>query len=308
MGLAETKIAVEARMALIPEITFPLKVPNIMYVQGVPWLIQICKETQGVEKRLEIRLCCKKDDLADWKYSAAATVKLVPFGSSSNVIEKRIKPSVFNCLVSYRSTYIPWSDIFDNVHSYVQGDAINLEIKITAEDYDRSDRSVLDFKCLTKSCEKGCLAKYYLTISHVSNLFAVASSKFKLHGLPWKLIVYKSHTNHLGIYSQLEQNGFHNHQMRVRLVPTNWLDKPIEIVETYKSDQQTEMNPFDEIISWDELHKPDSRFIRNDSVSLEVEFSVDWFWIWDHKNCMKDKPCNAVRGSRVNQKAAVAKT
>lgn len=278
-------------MALISEITFPLKVPNIskldkiwspqVNVQDVPWKILICKEWREEEQWLGIYLyCSRKINSSKWSRAASATFKLLTFEGNSGTVEKLIRPRVFDYTKTRHGypNFISWADLFDSERNYVEDDAINLEIKIAADDHQIKDRSTMDFKCIERSCRRACLAKFQLTVTNIEQLFAVASPHFRFQESVCWLNVFKSHSNHLGI--SLSTNKPHKQRMWVRLNSLNEPTKTTEKVETFESGLWEDTSPLDKFIGWDELLKPANGFVDNDSISIEVELSVDWP-IWD---------------------------
>lgn len=127
--------------------------------------------------------------------------------------------------------------------------------------------SALDFETIDGSCDDGCMAKFRLTVSNIENLTSVRSPEFKLGRIIWNLFIFKNYPG-LGIY--LHGNKKCQTRMTVSLISMNEHTKTIEQIRTHNIEAHGGLC-VDNLISWDELIKPENQFIRNNSITIEVE-------------------------------------
>lgn len=112
-------------------------------------------------------------------------------------------------------------------NSYVQNDAINLEVTIEAADPDEESKSQLQCEDVLQS-----VTKKRLTISNVNNLMAVQSADFQMHQVPWRLTVSKS-SSYLDVYLFVSsEDAICDLTMKVKLIPRDEKGKMVEQVQT----------------------------------------------------------------------------
>lgn len=130
-----------------------------------------------------------------------------------------------------------------------------------------NNESALDFETIDGSCDDGCMAKFRLTVTNIENLISVRTPEFKLGRIIWNLIVFKNYPD-LGIY--LHGNKPCQTKMTVTLISTNDRVKSIQKSQTQNIEAHGGLCVND-LIRWDELLKPENEFIRNNSITIEVE-------------------------------------
>lgn len=126
--------------------------------------------------------------------------------------------------------------------------------------------SILDFETIDGSCDKGCMARFRLTVTNIQNLKSVRSPDFKLGRIIWSLIVLRNSSN-LGIYL----HGNKSCKIEI-IVQLNSTDDSHQIMR--QQIQKIEAHDgfyINDLIPWDELLKSENKFIQNNSVEIEVE-------------------------------------
>lgn len=130
-----------------------------------------------------------------------------------------------------------------------------------------TNESVLEFETIDGSCDKGCMARFHLTVKNIQNLKSVRSPDFKLGRIIWSLIIFRNDSN-LAIY--LHGNKSCETEMIVQIIPTdNHLDS-IQRQQTQKIQAHGGLC-MNDLIPWNELLKTENKFIENNSVEIEVE-------------------------------------
>lgn len=128
-----------------------------------------------------------------------------------------------------------------------------------------NNESILDFETIDGSCDEGCMARFRLTVTNIQNLKSVRSPDFKLGRIIWSLIILRNNSN-LGIY--LHGNKSCEVKVIVQLSSTN--DDHIERQQTQKIEAHDGLY-INDLIPWNELLKPENKFIHNNSIEIEVE-------------------------------------
>lgn len=216
--------------------------------------------------------CTRKDNSSNWSATACATIKLLPFSDGQQAVKHNIPPHIFDRFIDNfgTNTLIQWSDLFNGNNDYVKDDTINLEVKIEAENPNRLNNSILKFECIDCCCQ----ATFQLTVVNVSNLMAVQSLEFIMRGLPWRIMILQNAT-HLGIRLKLmEHSGNVSYEviMSVKLVSTKE-NQPMaqdEKVSTKKMKWPGNLY-IGNMISWNELFKPENGYVNNDSITLKLK-------------------------------------
>lgn len=237
---------------------------------GIPWQVHV--EYDDEEKSLAAYLhCAKKDDLSNWTAVASASIKLLRQSQVGQGIVSLIPPVVFDRFTpGYGTrTLIEWTDLFNSINGYVQNDCIKLEVKIEAEDPYDLYRSYSNFRCIEKSCECSCQATYELNVMNVTKLMAVRTTEFVMRLQSYDILVYKNGT-HLAIrlwpnrrYTEVTP---HNVKMLIKLTSSKQNVAPVQ------RSGSADIN----IISWDELLKPENGFVNyNNAITLEIEINVN---------------------------------
>lgn len=257
---------------------FRLKIPNIsklreasspeVILHGIPWKFLIKKTRHENKQLLGIYLYCEKEDkLANWSYAASASFKLLKFGDIRTDGEEYMKPFVFDQVEPGFGTtsFITWDDLFDVDKNYVKDDTVNLELKIDVADPFGESRSQLKFVRHSNT-------KFRLMVTNINNLMATRSPPFMFKKVPFNLIVYKSHSSHLGVY--LYQRGALKDvpfrcTMSAKLMTSN--DR-IRIVKTTQTDTIRHGTLYiEKIMSWNEILDSRNAFVDNNSIIIEVE-------------------------------------
>lgn len=259
----------------VPQIDFCFEVPNVsrlgseptwsprVFVQGVPWKIQVTKKFDGEKRSIGVYLFCDQEYTDTWSYVASASFKLLSSNDKVKAVEYKLEPLVIDntdkCGFG-TSSFIEWNDLFNEEKHYVKNDTMELYITIQVSDPNRRDRSALVFE--KTSSEDDCFAKFSLNITNVRNLMAVRSTEFKMQNLPSKLIVHK-HKNRLGVRLTMAATELPTRMLLVKLLSTKGDEK-------FAVQVQGLLVSTEKLIEWDELLKPENGFIDNNSIKLEV--------------------------------------
>lgn len=248
-----------------------------VFIHGIPWQIQVCKNQEEHSLAVYLR-CAKKDGSSDWEVPACFTMYLLPIGDDKPAHKNHISPYVFHptgCSFGI-PVFIEWADLMNVENKFVRDDTIQLKIEITAEDPNFLAKSILNFDCIDKSCDCGSLATFRLTVENMENLMTVHSPKFNLRGLPWDLTVYKEQTSTLGVMLEAKKSSKKvscEMTMSVKLVSSKNDVDPVE--KSLTNHVQWPGNiEIPDVIPWDELCNPENGFVNNQSTTLEVELKA----------------------------------
>lgn len=269
------------------EISFRFKVANIsnlesvwsreVPVQDIPWKVKVTKKTEDGKKSLGIYLLSAKKDMpSNWSHAASATFKLLSFDSTVNALTKDVEPYVFtNNGYGIGDTIISWAELFDEKKHYVEDDAIDLEIKIQAEEPSVNNRSKLIIMNIDKFCECSSAATLRLKITNIKNLMAVQSSELMLRKLPWNLQVFK-HSSTLGlrlVWGNISNAISCKTKMTVEIIS---LKNGVHPIEKVQEDTKKRLAFFYvHVSSWDELLNPGNGFVNNDDIEMEVKIETE---------------------------------
>lgn len=249
-----------------------------IYIHGIPWQIEASRNNDKNSLAVYLQ-CTKKDDSSLWTAPACATIKVMPFSDDKIAHIHHITPYVFNSSGASFGTsmLMHWDELLNIEYKFVQDDAIQLKIKIMAEDPNYVERSILKFETIDKSCDCGSHATFRLTISNIKNLMAVRSPPFTVRGMPWDLSVYKCQTSNLSIMLEAKESSQKvscKMTMSVKLLSSKDDGNSIK-----KSDTSTVRWPgildVEDLISWDELLKPENGYVNDHSITLEVKVKAD---------------------------------
>lgn len=240
--------------------------PEVL-IRGVPWQIQVCKKLYEGKQSLMVYLYCNKDDThLNWSYVASFTTNLVPFSDDGEAVEHHYSPNMYDSTYGYGDPLILWNDLFDESKSYVKNDSITLDVEIYMADPIEPNKSELIFDVFNHGARSN-RHKYQLKVKNIQSLLAVKSTQFIFENIRWHFIVFK-HENHLGVRLITVDKSF-TLQLLVRVLSAKQ-EHSVEIV------QKEYFSPNDDlytcnILSWDELLKPENEFVNNDSVTLKVD-------------------------------------
>lgn len=234
-----------------------------VFIQMVAWKVQVCKKTIGTDEWLALFLTCAREDtFTNWSYVATAKFKLLSFNEHMEPVEHTTAPYIFEKGWPGFGTaqFIRWDDLFDVNKCYVHNDTIHLNITILVNVADplNSNKCSLVFKNFNKSCKDDCFAKYQLIVKNVDNLMAVKSPEFLVENTKWNLIVFK-YQNHIDIRFATTSDKIWTRMMLVKLVST----KGRSVIQAPNVCTKN-------LISCDELFKPENGFVVDNSITFDV--------------------------------------
>lgn len=281
MTMAQAKTIVS-----VPCVDFRMTIKNISkldkvwspeyLVHGIPWKISVSKVNQKIAVFLH---CAKQDKQTDWSAAAFVTLSLVPFIGDIHRFKHHIAPYVFDHnRLGFGTTSIGCEDLFSPQKNYVKNDTINLDVNIVAADPNVENASNLIFETIKQSCDESCVSIFRLVVTNIENLIAVHSPLFKIRQLFWTLTVYKDNSANLSIRLQhRSQAGNFSCKMllSVKLISLDKKIEPIEPDAEFANLRYLNCASINDIISWDELLKPENGFVKRKAIVLEVEIKSD---------------------------------
>lgn len=266
-----------------------LEIPNIsklnkiwspeVFVQGVPWKMNVCKKANGRKEGLGVYLhSAKKDKPENWSHPAFATLKLLPF-DNAKPIKIICEPYVFdNSDFGYGShSLIEWQNLFDAEKKFVQNDTINLDISIEAADSDEQRRSKLSFEYIGISCRDGCMSSFRFSITNIKSLMAVRSPQYAKQKLPWDFTVLKNSSSslYLRLKSKIQdKKAPYKVRVRAKVMSSKGEHKTIEVMQDKIFENSCDLVYFD-VLSWEELFKPENGLVNNNSITMEVDIETN---------------------------------
>lgn len=251
------------------------------FIYGIPWKVQVYKnEKEGDDRTLAVRLICiNTDKTSKWSISGALSCKLLSLSDDLDALENYFGPYVFD-----RTTVcgfgldelIQWNDLLNEDSKYVKDDTMKLEFKIVAENPNDPNKSGVQFECIGECCDCNCLATFQLTITNISNLMAVRAPRYGLRGLYWSIAIGKDRESNL--FAHLDFDEPTNKIlckviMSIKLLSSRENVNSIEKTRT-KQLLSSEYLVIDNILSWNELFKPENVFVNENSITLEVSINT----------------------------------
>lgn len=273
-------LGISMDLVTISQMNFQLNIPNIseleskytcteVMVNDIPWKIIMIKCEEEDESWLGVLLRCAKQNLtAESSYGASALFKLIPFDENLNAIEFDAWPNIFNSnnnLYGIRK-WIQWNDLFDVNKKYIKNDKIKLDVTIKMADPNEENKSDIISENVYKSCEVGCMSIFRFTITNIDNLFAVRAPLFMMRNIPCDLLVCKHPSQSLDVLLYLRDKIPHKKKIVIKLVSAQ-STKSIEQIMT--QDGHTPLT------SWDNLFKSENGFINDNSITIEVDTTIE---------------------------------
>lgn len=272
----------------VAEVSFRFSITNISklnnevwspeyMIDGVPWKVYAHKYVLGAVPTLGLYLyCAKVQSSSNWSHVASAAFELVPFKIGCSPIKFETAPLIFDGsdrAFGY-TQFVKWDDLFDAKNSYVKDDTINLQIKIQA----KSSNTKVTLESISKCCDDGCLSKFRAIVSHIGSLTAVKTPEVDLQGIPGHLFLSKG-SNNLGIrwFFNADCLSLHDKklssELRVESISSNVAVKHSEKVQGIIDECSTSLD-LCQFISWDKLLEPGNGFIKDDTITIELEIKT----------------------------------
>lgn len=247
-------------------------------LQGIPWKIQVKKEDNNGEASLGVYLHCAKNKTENWTHTAQAKFTLISFGGNGSDLEYSPVPYPFDQSSATIGTpsLIKWESLLTTEKSFVKNDAIQLKIEIEPADPDDENKSVLQFENMSQSCSDGCTSTKRLTISNIGNLIAVRSPNFQLRQMPWHFTISKSQFGNLAVTLQRNLNARNvscEVGMEIKLIST---DENATLTNQVNLKQISSGRALavEKVVSFDDLMKTESEFVRDNNIIIEVEIKT----------------------------------
>lgn len=271
--------------------------PEIL-IHGIPWYVQFEKECFEEEEWLGFYLFCKNEnESSDWLHTAFVKVTLLPFDKNVNPFEYRNRPNVFSCSENGygRGKFINWKRLITVRNGFVRDDTIRFEIKIEVADPNDENTSTLNFDVLDKCCGNGSNAVFRLTVSKIDALMAVATPKFMLRGLYWKITIYNDGAKWLGI--EVEMIEDENSDLKCKVTATIKLISEKDDAKSIEWTSKKIMNGQNVMetsgfVSWHDLFDDLNGFIFNNAIILEIELTAKQSIYGDQKGKKRQTTCD----------------
>lgn len=276
----------------ISQMNFRFEIPNIrlqttldgdgvwspeVKVHDISWKVKVCKGTDDGDDTLAVYLFCVEDpDLPKWSYIAHGELRLLSFSSDQEAIEFAIFPYIFDNMYPSFGTdsMIKLRDLYDASNNYVKDDTIRLEIELEVANPNDVHKSELTLESIDKCCEAGGLGTFRLTVNNIEKMLVVRSPNIVLRSTRWFFTVFK-HSNQLSVRVQSihsTEKFSCNIQMTAKLLRRS--NDGIEKILNEKIDDQNCLT-VEELVSWDELLKPENGFVNSGSIVIEIELKLN---------------------------------
>lgn len=268
--------------------TIHFKVPRIskldeffspeIKIYDIPWQVGVKKYIHRAEPSLAVYLLCTQSNVSTkWTQVASASIQLVSFRRNEDSVHAHISPSIFDNsrMGSGKCSFIKWCDLFDETKNYVKDDAIILDIKIMAENPKLREKSKMKFEAIYRCRRKKGLAEYRLNITNIKNLLAVRSPRFIFRGIDWYFTVFKDGSNGLGLRlsnKKTSKEFIIQMNMAIKLVSIRPEKYPIEKNRTKRIGYNMYFI-MNNLVSWEELLKPENGFVQNNSITIKVKLN-----------------------------------
>lgn len=225
------------------------------------------------------------DELNRLAIAASLTINIASH-NKDNMLKDARNGVVFNSRFKYwRCISIPWKTFTDPLNGYVVNSTSTAKITLqVGELLDTSKDDLLKFETIRK-CSDQCMdGVFRLTVNKINKLFGASTSEFRLGGISWNVVLYKS--------VEIEQMSF----LTINLTSSDVFESTdglsCETLVTCKLisfDQNIQpvtatypklnykgifCSNTSNIIRWPDLNKPENRFIQNDSCVIEIEIKI----------------------------------
>lgn len=212
---------------------------------------------------------------------AQLSLKLLPFNDDVEQIVRGPDPIIFD---SERNAFgfpslIGWNDLFDENFCFVKNDTINLDISIEGVDPNDLMKSRMIFENPYKSCDEICRAIFQLTIKNVDRLVAVQTPTFNKENMPWTVMVFKDRSDGLSVRLSWSLKVKYTARLaaktlHIKLVPSMDIADSKELAPV-KCIRPSQNYTTQRLISWTELLDPENGFIKDNSITINVEVKAD---------------------------------
>lgn len=270
MNVRETSLVLD-----IPEISKLNKVTSQVRTREIPYEIEVFKSTDPLISKLGVTL--KRVDnnieIENWANPMRAKFKLLSYDDSNNEIEDLCDPYSYDYVCEYgTSSLIDWNDLFASKNKYVKNDTIKLKIELELTDSDGENKAIASVTNQLPHCDEVCMIHKNLRISNIHNLIAVRSPEFQFQQLSWYFTIYKTQSDYLSIHLIRRQFVFSKPfevSMHMTLIIISSKPKG-NIHKSLPRTTNSQSLFVGEIISWDELKKPENGFVHDNCINIQI--------------------------------------
>lgn len=255
--------------------SFIIKVPRVsslfstkffseeFVVQSLPWKVRVKEHNEYIKVSLD----CNKSIHETWTYMVRPTITLLSFDEKNNFSRVYEPLRYANTKIGYRIKFIRKDSLLAADKNYVQNDTINLKIEIELI-------SDLTTENIMSKCIESCCTKKRLTMANINNLVSARTSTFQFQNWQCFISIARS-TDDLVLHPTfLHEPGSNWCKliMHVKLISS------IPNTEFTIKRQATMIPPKAEemsfkIIRFQNLMDPQSGFVTDDRIVLEVEMN-----------------------------------
>lgn len=271
-------------MSLLSKISTPEFI-----IRGIPWSIEISIENfQEDHKQPSLwayLTCAKRIRASNRSFSATASFKLVHQANKRIKIEKFLPPSIFEVNnPCWGTELIECQELFKRNSGFIENDSINMEVEIDARVLDQMQ---IEWQTYNERLNDDSEIKIEMKLNKVSDLMIARSPTFSLNGFSFVIDVAKGkhfpneYANVAGDYLGIYLRCIHRDD-------SNWSCKTKSVFKliSFKSNVKTNIRMdedydefdcnnscwgFSDFMSWHDLFDKRNCYVKNDTISLELE-------------------------------------
>lgn len=243
------------------------------------WKVKVCKrltsENSDDVNVVDVFLVCEPPSdigIEKWSCRVRAVFKLLSLASSEKELTKVFSNKEFNnnCLSHGISEFCSWPDLLESQNHHVQENDVTFEVEILTS----------PLNCIKMMAMEQMSTKLRVIVENVSKLGNTYSPEVIVRSIRWKIQTRKE-DEHFAVYlwaveDDMDINWCWEVEYSFKLMSFNSKIEPVDCKTT--SDIFRWGTPswgYGKLIKWPEFMDPKKRFVRNDTVIIEVKFTVN---------------------------------
>lgn len=260
---------------------------EIFYVRGNPWSLRFSKSITDNQSFLAVFLLSKiKNQLGIGAVMADFSAKLLSRKFDGETHTESTGPMLYeiNERGWGRRTFMKWDELVDPEKGYVHNDMCKLVVKVKASPLQIDDQ-LLEFVPIPRCCDGTSRGKFRIKVNEVIDFVDVCSPSFNLKNFRWRISVSKSENNESGYFLQIQLYNLSLAPERCgisctatithKLVPFDSKIEPfVKKVKNRKFSQSLKISDC-KMIPWNEMMKPEKKFVQNNSFELEIVIKIE---------------------------------
>lgn len=132
---------------------------------------------------------------------------------------------------------------------------------------------------MAKLLLKTHMSTLYFSISKLSEFCEIKTPEFIIHGIPWKMHIYKcEEENALAVFLLCMKKGDSWEVpacFKMYLLPFNNKEPRVQHTSPFVFHKDEDQFGLPEFIKWDELLSDENEFVKNDTIELKIEVKVE---------------------------------